>query len=113
MAPAAQSVKSENVADLVPTNWLDPLLTGPRAVLGQPPYTCADVERLLRAVKQRLASARPPAPAPDLRLACEWGFRSAEKGRNLEHTLALFEDVLANRAALPSAPATAPEPQEQ
>ena len=39
---------------LVPTNWVDSLLTGPTAVLGTPPYDCEDVERLLRAVRKRL-----------------------------------------------------------
>jgi hypothetical protein len=40
----------ERCARLVPTSWLDPLLTGPRAVIGKPPYNCADIERLLSAV---------------------------------------------------------------
>lgn len=41
----------ERAAAKVPTNWLDPLLTGPEAVIGQPPYHCADIEALLRAIK--------------------------------------------------------------
>jgi hypothetical protein len=40
----------ERCAQLVPTSWLDPLLTGPRAVIGKPPYNCPDIERLLSAV---------------------------------------------------------------
>lgn len=38
----------------IPTSWLDPLLTGPHAVLGQPPYNCHDVERLLNALRDRM-----------------------------------------------------------
>ena len=41
-------------ADQVPTSWLDPLLSGPTAVIGQPPYDCRDIERLLRAITARL-----------------------------------------------------------
>jgi len=33
-------------------------------------------------------------PQADLFLACEWGFRSGEKGRNLEMTLSEFGKVL-------------------
>ena len=40
----------------VPSNWLDPLLTGPKAVIGQPPYDCKDIERLLNAVRARVSS---------------------------------------------------------
>ncbi len=42
--------------DAVPSNWLDPLLTGPKAVIGQPPYGCQDIERLLNAVRERVVS---------------------------------------------------------
>ena len=45
------------LVDMVPTNWLDPLLTGPKAVIGNPPYSCRDIERLLNAVKERLRRA--------------------------------------------------------
>ena len=45
------------LSDLVPTNWLDPLLTGPQAVVANPPYSCLDIARLLRAVKRRLRDA--------------------------------------------------------
>lgn len=39
----------------VPQNWCDPLLTGPAAVIGKPPYDCRDIERLLIAVRERVA----------------------------------------------------------
>lgn len=42
--------------EAVPNSWLDPLLTGPKAVLGKPPYDCRDIERLLNAVRERVAS---------------------------------------------------------
>lgn len=38
----------------IPDNWLDSLLTGPNAVLGEPPWYCPDVERLLKAVRERV-----------------------------------------------------------
>jgi hypothetical protein len=38
----------------IPTSWLDPLLTGPDAVIGMPPYTCRDIERLLSAIRKRM-----------------------------------------------------------
>lgn len=42
---------------LIPDSWLDPLLTGPSAVIGKPPYTCKDIERLLWALRERLRAA--------------------------------------------------------
>ena len=42
------------VLDEIPDNWLDPLLTGPNAVIGVPPYNCKDIERLLVALKERI-----------------------------------------------------------
>lgn len=54
--PSAASVGS--LADLVPTTWLDPLLTGPDKVLPDGnTYGPQDIERLLRAVKKRISEA--------------------------------------------------------
>ena len=49
--------KLQRVIDAVPTSWLDSLLTGPEAVLpkGRYDYNGKDIERLLRAVKKRVA----------------------------------------------------------
>lgn len=46
----------KSAAACVPTNWCDSLLTGPDAALphGSHEYGCADVERLLRAIKARI-----------------------------------------------------------
>jgi hypothetical protein len=44
----------EPVGSGIPTNWLDPLLTGPKAVIGRPPYDCRDIERLLGAIRKRM-----------------------------------------------------------
>lgn len=45
-------------ADLVPTTWLDPLLTGKdRALPGNGPWGCPDIERLLTALKARIEAA--------------------------------------------------------
>jgi hypothetical protein len=38
----------------VPTSWLDPLLTGPRAILKGQPGTWGCPEALLRAIKKRV-----------------------------------------------------------
>lgn len=44
------------ILDAIPHTWLDELLTGPRAVIGRPPYNGHDIERLLSAVKDRVAA---------------------------------------------------------
>lgn len=59
--------------DMVPTSWLDPLLTGPEAIIKAMPggqYTGTDIENLLRAVRQRISAmenetARPEALCTD------------------------------------------------
>jgi hypothetical protein len=43
-------------ADAVPTSWLDDILTGPNAVIGEQPWGCPEVERILSAVRKRLAA---------------------------------------------------------
>jgi hypothetical protein len=52
----------ERCAALVPTSWLDPLLTGPRAVIGRPPFNCPDIERLLHAVAAEIRTYGVNAP---------------------------------------------------
>ncbi len=42
----------EEAAKQVPSNWLDPLLTGPKSIVGN--VSCPDVERLYKAVSERL-----------------------------------------------------------
>ena len=43
-----------NYSDEIPTTWLDPLLTGKRKVIGEPPYNCKDIEKLLFALKKQI-----------------------------------------------------------
>lgn len=44
--------------ELIPTNWLDPLLTGPNAVInGGHEYGGSDIERLLSALRERIRKA--------------------------------------------------------
>lgn len=57
-------VDTEKWRRIIPTSWLDPLLTGPKAVLGDPPYTHRDIERLLNAIRELLSAATTPA-APE------------------------------------------------
>ncbi len=45
-----------NLPNLVPTNWCDPLLTGPDSICG-PPYDCRAIEKLLRGIQDRLRAA--------------------------------------------------------
>ncbi len=47
---------SNDLLAAIPTSWLDPLLTGKEAVIGQPPYNCQDIEQLLWAIKKRMES---------------------------------------------------------
>lgn len=68
---ALSPVRSEPLLAAIPSNWCDPLLTGPNAVLPKGySYTPADVERLLNAIRERLQkaiaankSASGPSPA--------------------------------------------------
>lgn len=50
-ARAERELQREKDAELIPQNWLDPLLSCAEAMIGQPPYTCSDVERLLIALR--------------------------------------------------------------
>ena len=49
--------EEESILEAFPSNWLDPMLTGPHAVLGKPPWGCPDVERLVAAIKDRVIVA--------------------------------------------------------
>lgn len=52
--------KKKPLSALVPTNWCDPLLTGPQAALhpnrvGK--WDCRDIEALLRGIQDRIRAA--------------------------------------------------------
>ena len=51
---AEVDTQSAVVGRLIPTTWLDPLLNGENAVIGDPPYDCTDIEKLLLAIKERI-----------------------------------------------------------
>lgn len=51
---AKVKVQTAEIANLVPTNWLDPLLTGKEKVIGEAPYNNLDIQNLLLAVKERI-----------------------------------------------------------
>jgi hypothetical protein len=53
---SAQADIAKKMIDELPTSWLDPLLTGPQAVLKTKGGTwgCPEVEAVLRGVKARL-----------------------------------------------------------
>lgn len=50
----SEKQKMRAMVEAVPTTWLDPLLTGPAAVVGKPPYSCPDIEALFIALRKRL-----------------------------------------------------------
>lgn len=52
----ARVERLENLPELVPTNWCDPLLTGKDSI-GPPPYDCRKVEQLLRGIQDRMRQA--------------------------------------------------------
>jgi hypothetical protein len=61
MTPDAYNSLVEDCASCVPTNWLDPLLTGdgaPKLPLDEPA-----VERLLRGVAERIRALKTPDPS--------------------------------------------------
>lgn len=47
---------AEDMLHCIPTNWVDPLLTGDDAVLSKTvgQYDCQDIERLLLAIRKRM-----------------------------------------------------------
>jgi len=62
-AEALAYVREEMLGRGVPTTWLDPLLTGPEAVLkGHGPWAGPDIERLLGAITKRIDSLLESRP---------------------------------------------------
>jgi hypothetical protein len=56
----------QRAAKLIPTTWLDPLLTGANSAVKGPPYTCPDIECLLDQLTQRiLREAEHQASRPE------------------------------------------------
>jgi hypothetical protein len=53
-AERVRGAETAGCAAAVPTSWLDPLLTGPEAVLAAPPYDNRDIEVLCRAIANRI-----------------------------------------------------------
>lgn len=67
---AARAEGRAEAADMIPTTWIDPLLSGPGAVLsskGDGHWGCPDIERLLRALKDRILPPAPVAPNEETR----------------------------------------------
>lgn len=67
--PAQPREVWDEVISLIPTSWLDPLLSGAKSALhgcaGK--WGCPDIERLLQGIKARLEAARdtPPVEQPE------------------------------------------------
>lgn len=49
-----RGIALKEAASCIPDTWLDPLLTGPNAVVGAPPYGCQDIQRLCKALRERI-----------------------------------------------------------
>jgi hypothetical protein len=56
-AEAMASTLETAIKDMIPSNWLDSLLTGPGAVVGKPPYNCKDIENILNAIRAKAPDA--------------------------------------------------------
>jgi hypothetical protein len=54
--PCIAAFVAERCAEMVPSSWLDPLLTGTTQPLIYT-YDCTDIENLLREVKKRIRAA--------------------------------------------------------
>lgn len=48
----------------VPKNWCDPLLTGPKRVIRDPPYSGMDIERVCLGITERMRKASNRAGKP-------------------------------------------------
>ena len=59
----AEYIKESGASNLIPTTWLDPLLTGKDAVIGNFPFGCNDIEVLLKAIKKRIEEYEKEARA--------------------------------------------------
>lgn len=58
------AAERERCARLVPTTWLDPLLSGPNAI--KTPMGCREVEALLRGIQDRIrALPNEPSHQPE------------------------------------------------
>ena len=56
---ACRAEQRERDAKIIPTNWCDPLLSGPTTTLkGNGPWYCMDIERLLSAIAAAIRSQR-------------------------------------------------------
>jgi hypothetical protein len=62
LAERAPSPSGEAILDCIPSNWLDPLLTGPAAVIHQ--YSCLEIEALLNSVRARIIALLSSPPSP-------------------------------------------------
>ncbi len=51
---AITEAEDHELISAIPSNWCDPLLTGKAAVIGDSPYNCMDIERLLNGIRDRL-----------------------------------------------------------
>lgn len=66
----------------IPSNWIDPILTGPESALGgrAGAWGCPDIERLLNAVRERIRAATIEEPSP--RQMTKVTFRSNHDGNH-------------------------------
>jgi hypothetical protein len=72
----------DKVLAAIPTNWLDPLLTGPNAALRGLPWECPEIEALLVGIRKRIeAIPFPDGPSrEDLLAAAEQTIHELQDG---------------------------------
>lgn len=60
---ASIEAREKAILEALPKSWLDPILSGPNQI-AKPPYTGADIENIIRAIRRRISGiiAQPPAP---------------------------------------------------
>ena len=61
---AAERRERAACADIIPTNWCDDMLSGPasKRLLGEQPWGCPEIERLLREIRYRINRRNTEAP---------------------------------------------------
>lgn len=69
-SPTEPQPLEEQLFAQIPRNWCDSLLTGPDGI-GQPPFDCPAIERLLNAIRERISSVLRASGSPAATLEVE------------------------------------------
>ena len=80
-----KTAEAKNPSEHIPVTWLDPLLTGENAVMGDPPYSCDDIERLLIEIKSRIKETEESFAKERANEAFEKGEKEGMRLANLRY----------------------------